>query len=179
MPKSKQKSEWTNLLTNKTISFLEFYGCNVWRQNNIATPGRAFIGRAGIGDIGGMTPNGIHLEVEIKTTGDKLSSDQIKHGKSVLKHSGIYLVVRTYSDWENLKRIFEKTNEQKRTPKTDRTEEEIRSYVQRECEAILRKEKEWNDWTEAKHEERKEKERFKRALKKAANQAKRQTPPRS
>lgn len=179
MPRSKQKSEWTNLLTNKTISFLLFFGCDAWRQNNIATPGRAFIGRAGIGDIGGLTPNGIHLEVEIKTKGDKLSSDQIKHGKSILKRGGIYLVVRTYSDWENLRRIFEKADEQKRTPKTDRTEKEIRSYVQRECETILSKEKEWNDWTEAKHEERKEKERFKRALKKAANQAKRQTPPRS
>lgn len=167
MPKIQKKSDWTNLLTQKTKEFLERLGCKVWRQNNLSSPGRTFNGEEGIGDLIGVTQNGIYIEVEVKTKGDRLSDEQIRHGKTILAHGGIYIVVRDYQSWESLKEIFKATNGQKRIPKTNRTEKEIREYVERECQKVLSKEKEWLEFSEARYQERKDKERFKRQIKKA------------
>lgn len=49
----------------------------LWRQNNLAVPGRKFIGKKGAGDLTGYEiETGIRVEIEIKKVGDVLSDDQ-------------------------------------------------------------------------------------------------------
>ena len=64
-------------LTTYALRVLNAWGCTVWRQNNHATRGRKFIGMKGVTDIIGHDLGGVAVYAEIKTTGDRLSQDQI------------------------------------------------------------------------------------------------------
>lgn len=64
-------------LTTYALRVLNAWGCTVWRQNNHATRGRKFIGMKGVPDIIGHDLGGVAVYAEIKTTGDRLSQDQI------------------------------------------------------------------------------------------------------
>ena len=56
---------------------LQLKGCKVWRTNNLAVPGRKFIGMKGQPDIIGYhTLNGRAVWCEVKTVNDKVSEAQ-------------------------------------------------------------------------------------------------------
>lgn len=76
---------------------LTYRGCDCWRQNNIAVRRRAFIGRYGVSDIMGFCKKtGRIVAVEVKTIGDRLSSDQIDFLNDVKKAGGVaYLAIQT------------------------------------------------------------------------------------
>jgi hypothetical protein len=68
----------TAQLTKQALKELDLRGAEVWRNNNIAVRGRAFIGRKGVPDvIGFVRATGVFVMCEIKNKGDKLSQDQI------------------------------------------------------------------------------------------------------
>lgn len=165
MPKIK-KSDFTNFLTAKTISYLEFLGCSVWRENNIAAPKRRFVGKKGKSDIAGVTKNGIGLYVEIKTPGDRMSKDQKEFQRMILKTGALYFIVERYSDWETISEKLKYTNEENRNPETSRTKEEIRDYAKRESTEILKKENEWDEHTKEKRIIQNKKAKLRRELKK-------------
>ena len=65
-------------LTKMMLEFLKNGGNEVWRNNNLAVRGRAFIGRKGVPDIIGYNKKyGYFVCCEIKAIADRLSADQI------------------------------------------------------------------------------------------------------
>jgi hypothetical protein len=66
-------------ITKSVLNELTARGCEVWRQNQVKVPGRAFTGKKGLSDICGFHKRtGIALYCEIKSIGDRLNDDQIK-----------------------------------------------------------------------------------------------------
>lgn len=66
-----------NQLTKWALVVLTTKGCKVWRQNNLAAPGRKFIGMRGLPDVVGYDAEGHAVYCEVKAVGDKLSDAQI------------------------------------------------------------------------------------------------------
>lgn len=72
-----QKHYTASELTKFAIGQLEFMGFVVWRANNIAVPGRKFIGMRGMSDIIGYhRVGGKSVWCEVKTINDRLSKFQ-------------------------------------------------------------------------------------------------------
>lgn len=72
----------------------------LWRQNNTAIPGRAFIGRKGVGDYTGYdTITGKRIEIEVKKRGDMISDNQAALLVSVAKSGGnAYVAIQNHCD---------------------------------------------------------------------------------
>jgi len=154
-----KRSEFTNALTKGTITYLNMLGCSVARQNNIAVPGRRFTGELGLPDIGGCTPYGVSLYIEIKTDTDKLSLNQIKFMRRKLAKGCLCFVVRTWSDVELVKKGIENYGRQ-RTGKEIVATEKIQRAAKDFCKELLTKENEWKtykkDLAKAKREAKKQ-----------------------
>ena len=99
-------------LTRMMLTFLENGGNEVWRNNNLAVRGRAFIGRKGVPDIIGYNKKyGFFVCCEIKAIGDRMSADQIVFleelslagGCAMLCHQvrDGSIIVKIYKDGEN------------------------------------------------------------------------------
>jgi hypothetical protein len=73
-----QKHYTAGEITKWAIAELTSFGFHVWRANNIAIPGRKFIGMKGMPDIIGYDCGGVAVWCEVKTINDKLSKDQRK-----------------------------------------------------------------------------------------------------
>jgi hypothetical protein len=64
-------------ITRDAMLMLEDRNCFVWRNNNLAVPGRKFTGLKGVSDIIGFQKiSGIAVYVEVKTKNDKVSEYQ-------------------------------------------------------------------------------------------------------
>ena len=64
-------------LTKMMMDYLKDNGNEVWRNNNLAVKGRAFIGRKGVPDIIGYDKkHGQFVACEIKKLGDRISPEQ-------------------------------------------------------------------------------------------------------
>ncbi len=79
-------------LTAIALYDLKRLGHIVWRNNNLAVKGRAFIGKKGVADIIGISRNGLHLECEVKKNGDKFSQYQIEHLGMISNCGGLVFV---------------------------------------------------------------------------------------
>lgn len=80
-------------ITEKALDELIVWrGCRAWRQNNHHTPGRKFIGKRGIGDISGITPQGLRIECEVKTIGDTIKPEQKVFMAMIRRMGGIALL---------------------------------------------------------------------------------------
>ena len=76
-------------ITQIAINLLTLHNYEVWRQNNLAVKGRAFIGKKGIGDISGYCKQfGWRVECEVKSIGDKLSDEQVEFMTNLHNSSG-------------------------------------------------------------------------------------------
>ena len=87
-----------------TRQILEWFEVNrhlAWRHNQVRVPGRGFPKRnKGIGDIVAvLRPGGRHIEVEVKTGGDKIRPDQYLRAMEVQRVGGYYLVVKDFQDF--------------------------------------------------------------------------------
>ena len=72
--------------------------------------GYATYGIKGAGDIIGLTPKGVHFEIECKKgKGGSLSKGQQKRMKDIRGNNGIYLVVHGISELEYYNEIFNLT----------------------------------------------------------------------
>lgn len=75
------------------ITELTYRGFTVWVQNNLAVPGRKFIGKRGQSDlIGYRNRDAVMCACEVKTLSDRLSTDQILFLNDVKKAGGIALI---------------------------------------------------------------------------------------
>ena len=72
-----QKHYTAGEITKWAIAELTSFGFHVWRANNIAIPGRKFIGMKGMPDIIGYDCGGVAVWCEVKTANDKLSKHQM------------------------------------------------------------------------------------------------------
>lgn len=64
-------------ITRDAMLILENRNCFVWRNNNLAVPGRKFIGLKGVPDIVGFQKlTGLAVYCEVKTKNDKFSEYQ-------------------------------------------------------------------------------------------------------
>ena len=72
-----QKHFTASELTKFAIVELSAMGFTVWRANNIAIPGRKFIGKRGMSDIIGYSEGGHAVYCEVKSINDKISEHQI------------------------------------------------------------------------------------------------------
>jgi hypothetical protein len=65
-------------LTKMMLDYLNGRGMEVWRNNNLAVKGRAFIGKKGVPDIIGYDKKyGQFVACEIKKLGDRISPEQL------------------------------------------------------------------------------------------------------
>ena len=72
-------------LTKWAIVVLTAKGFTVWRQNNLAVPGRKFIGLKGVPDVIGYDKEGRAVYCEVKAGADRLSEAQIHFMDSASK----------------------------------------------------------------------------------------------
>ncbi len=85
-------------ITSEAIKILESRFCFVWRQNNLAVKGRAFIGLKGVPDIIGYNKyTGVSVYCEVKTINDKMSQYQIDFMNKA-KTSGCHCLIATDQD---------------------------------------------------------------------------------
>jgi hypothetical protein len=99
-------------LTKMMIDYLGQRGMEVWRNNNLAVKGRAFIGRKGIGDIIGYTKkHGQFVSCEIKAIADKLSKEQLSFMVNLGISGGIAMYVCQKSDYNIVMTIFKEDSE--------------------------------------------------------------------
>jgi hypothetical protein len=106
-------------LTKIMLDFLKDGGNEVWRNNNLAVRGRAFIGRKGVPDIIGYSKQYGHFVCcEIKAIGDRLSGDQMMFLEELSMAGGCAMLcqqvrdetikITIYKDGENEDWRFEK-----------------------------------------------------------------------
>lgn len=70
-------------------------GFSCWRNNNIAVPGRKFIGRKGVSDIAGFNKStGLALYVEVKAHGDIIREEQQDFLMEVAESGGLSFVAQ-------------------------------------------------------------------------------------
>jgi hypothetical protein len=104
-------------LTKMMMEFLKDSGNEVWRNNNLAVRGRAFIGRKGVPDIIGYNKKyGFFVCCEVKAIGDRISSDQMVFLEEIAMAGGTAILcqqirdetiqVKIYKDGENENWIF-------------------------------------------------------------------------
>lgn len=77
----------------------------VWRQNNLAPPGRTFTGLYGVADVIGIAKNGKWVAMEGKAKGDRLTAEQIQFGKYILSSGGVWIAAYSF---DQFKAEFEK-----------------------------------------------------------------------
>lgn len=88
-------------LTNQIITYLNYRRCYVWRNQTIGlVRGHAYSNKLGVADIVGMTESGRHVEVEVKVGSDKIRPEQQRHSDAVKSKGAIYLIARTFADFE-------------------------------------------------------------------------------
>jgi hypothetical protein len=106
-------------LTKMMLEYLKDNGNEVWRNNNLAVRGRAFIGRKGVPDIIGYSKKYGHFVCcEIKAIADRLSADQMVFLEELSMAGGTAMlcqqvrdetiIVKIYTDGESKDWRFEK-----------------------------------------------------------------------
>ena len=106
-------------LTKMMLEYLKDNGNEVWRNNNLAVRGRAFIGRKGVPDIIGYSKKYGHFVCcEIKAIGDRMSADQMVFLEELSMAGGTAMLcqqirdetiqVKIYTDGESKDWRFEK-----------------------------------------------------------------------
>lgn len=105
------KRETANDLTKACLRLLALRGVFAWRMNNTGVRrtdkrGRqfwAFNGLRGIADVLGVcAPDGKFLAIEIKVGDDEQSPHQLAFEASVRDSGGLYFVVRSVKDLDEL-----------------------------------------------------------------------------
>lgn len=98
-------------LTKMMLDFLKDGGNEVWRNNNLAVRGRAFIGRKGVPDIIGYNKKyGYFVCCEIKAIADRMSSDQMMFLDDVGNAGGTAMICQQLRD-ESIRVQFYKDGE--------------------------------------------------------------------
>jgi hypothetical protein len=77
------------------MKLLELFGFEVWRNNAIPVRGRRFIGKKGRGDILGVSPHGLFLNVECKRPGEEPTDEQRDFIALVEKRGGYGVCVES------------------------------------------------------------------------------------
>ena len=95
------------------LDYLRDKGNEVWRNNNLAVKGRAFIGRKGVPDIIGYSKKyGQFVACEIKKLGDRISPDQLVFLHQLGAVGGLSMLCSQISD-ETIKLEIFKDGESK------------------------------------------------------------------
>jgi hypothetical protein len=99
-------------LTKMMMDYLKDNGNEVWRNNNLAVRGRAFIGRKGVGDIIGYSKKYGHFVCcEIKAIGDRLSSDQMVFLEQLAMAGGTAMLCQQIRDESIIVKIYNQDGE--------------------------------------------------------------------
>jgi hypothetical protein len=99
-------------LTKMMMDYLKDNGNEVWRNNNLAVRGRAFIGRKGVPDIIGYSKKYGHFVCcEIKAIGDRLSSDQMVFLEQIATAGGISMLCQQIRDESITVKIYKENGE--------------------------------------------------------------------
>lgn len=86
-------------LTKMMMDYFKANGNDVWRNNNLAVKGRAFIGRKGVPDIIGYSrKQGTFIACEVKAIGDRLSPEQMVFLEQLGTVGGISLLCQQLRD---------------------------------------------------------------------------------
>ena len=94
-------------LTKMMLDFLKDGGNEVWRNNNLAVRGRAFIGRKGVPDIIGYNKKyGYFVCCEIKAIADRLSADQIVFLEELSMAGGTAMLCQQVRDETIIVKIY-------------------------------------------------------------------------
>lgn len=89
-----------NPAVKAALSILPLYGVECWRNNAIRVPGRAFNGRKGVGDVLGITRQGLFVSVELKKPDGVESPEQAAFREMVSSRGGVALCAYGVADLE-------------------------------------------------------------------------------
>ena len=96
----------SNNLTSAIVTYLNYNGCFVWRNNTIGVydPTKKIFRKNknqlnGIADIVGVLPNSNFLAVEVKIGKDKLSEAQEEFRRKLTLNGGIYIIAKNFDDF--------------------------------------------------------------------------------
>ena len=94
-------------LTKMMLEYLKDNGNEVWRNNNLAVRGRAFIGRKGVPDIIGYSKKYGHFVCcEIKAIGDRISADQMVFLEELSMAGGLAMLCQQIRDETIIVKIY-------------------------------------------------------------------------
>jgi hypothetical protein len=94
-------------LTKMMLEYLKDNGNEVWRNNNLAVRGRAFIGRKGVPDIIGYSKKYGHFVCcEIKAIADRLSADQMVFLEELSMAGGTAMLCQQVRDETIIVKIY-------------------------------------------------------------------------
>jgi hypothetical protein len=94
-------------LTKIMLEYLKDNGNEVWRNNNLAVRGRAFIGRKGVPDIIGYSKKYGHFVCcEIKAIGDRMSQDQMVFLEELSMAGGTAMLCQQLRDESIIVKIY-------------------------------------------------------------------------
>jgi hypothetical protein len=94
-------------LTKMMLEYLKDNGNEVWRNNNLAVRGRAFIGRKGVPDIIGYSKKYGHFVCcEIKAIADRLSADQMVFLEELSMAGGTAMLCQQIRDETIIVKIY-------------------------------------------------------------------------
>lgn len=94
-------------LTKMMLEYLKDNGNEVWRNNNLAVRGRAFIGRKGVPDIIGYSKKYGHFVCcEIKAIGDRMSADQMVFLEELSMAGGTAMLCQQLRDETIIVKIY-------------------------------------------------------------------------
>lgn len=101
-------------LTKMMLDYLRERGHEVWRNNNLAVKGRAFIGKKGVPDIIGYSKKyGQFMACEIKAIGDKASPEQMSFLINLAMCGGTAMLCQQLRDEQIIVKIFNQDGESK------------------------------------------------------------------
>ena len=84
-------------IQSQILTYLSFMGVEAWR-NNVGRRGGIRFGVKGMPDIEGCLPDGRYLGIEVKTAKGKLSEDQVRFHKRILRNNGVIFVARSLDE---------------------------------------------------------------------------------
>jgi hypothetical protein len=87
-----------SVIQRTILDYLEAMHIFCWRQNQVAVPGRRFVGLPGVPDIIGILPGGRFFGVEVKAERGKQSKAQKDFEMRVKELGGVYVLAYDVDD---------------------------------------------------------------------------------
>jgi hypothetical protein len=97
-------------IQKQVIDYLTLNGWYVWKNKNTNRGTGIYLPthQRGVADLTAISNIGVVVFIEIKTSNGKLSKEQEEFKSKIRDHCGLYCVIKSIEDLENLKYFMQK-----------------------------------------------------------------------